>query len=642
MRDNNLQSNKKNNNYENIQENSINSIDNNSQFPKKKFFTDLFTSKIIEININNSQITTFNIFKIIEKNLKNNNKKIISFNSKNNNFRHLTVVKKFAFQILNSRLFFYSREGVNDCEYINYINMFTEITSKFKNPDLPFFSALNKIQKSPKLLQITSTNLNNSNIRKTRYFFLVQKLLNVLIVRKNFFIQGNSINHNLLKNLLDSIDFDNTFGIFGFESKIKKKNLYNINFTNFNNSFLSSNILGHSENPNNISEFNSLKKTKDVSLLGKKTIRFYKIKKDPKKLGLKKKIKNEFNLYKIPGRKKKNSGETGPHNKYSKDNMMRKLKNKIIESARRLINQKIKDESKDKPKEVIKKIEGIYNQDLNIKYNFWLYLQPLKIIFQFKLSAKYSRDDGVSNETLINYIFSQDKSKYPLTKKLLNMHFHEYYHNIFLGENKNWVNEYKIIKNNYGIDYALQKIEEISENDQKYKYFMINLAKNYEIFFLKKNPRLSNSHKGGLFETDIKKFINSISNEDYKTHKNKFINVAKKYINLPDESFNQKNIYIGKYTKSEDGFDRNLAKKKDKEKKIREKEFLKIKTEVNENNKSYIQKKETKRVIFKVIKFKNKKDIEKEEKISGLDHSASSIGINESNDSEKKDIEIII
>ena len=65
MRDNNLQSNKKNNNYENIQENSINSIDNNSQFPKKKFFTDLFTSKIIEININNSQITTFNIFKII-------------------------------------------------------------------------------------------------------------------------------------------------------------------------------------------------------------------------------------------------------------------------------------------------------------------------------------------------------------------------------------------------------------------------------------------------------------------------------------------------------------------------------------------------------------------------------------------------
>ena len=34
--------------------------------------------------------------------------------------------------------------------------------------------------------------------------------------------------------------------------------------------------------------------------------------------------KEDLKIKKNPGRKKKNSGETGIHNKFSKDNMMRK------------------------------------------------------------------------------------------------------------------------------------------------------------------------------------------------------------------------------------------------------------------------------------------------------------------------------
>ena len=647
MRENIQQSNKKNNGSRNNQKRLFNSIRDDSKLSPKYTFKGLLISKIVEINVIKSQIIAFNIFKTNDEN------KIVC-SSKNKTFCNLFFIKKTSLEILNGRLFFYSREEFNDFLTINYINMFVELITKFKNPNLPFFSTLNKIQKIPKPLQITPINKNKQSIHKTKYYYLVQKLLKVSVVKKNLLIQGNYINHDFLDRLLNTVDFNNTYGTFGFESKknfteskIKKKTLYNINFTSLNNFILQSNTSQNLETSDKISQFDSLKKTNEFSLLNKKRTFPYKIKKDSKKLG-QKKLNNGLNLYKNPGRKKKNSGETGLHNKYSKDNMMRKLKNKIIESARRLINLKIKDESKDKSVGEIKKIEGVYNQDLNIKYNFWLYMQPLKTIFQFKLSTKYSRDDGVSNSTTINYILSQDESKFPLSKKLLEMYFHEYYHNIFLGEDNNWSNEYKIFDNTYEIDYALSKIEEITEDDhqtyEKYKNTMLNLAKNYEIFFLKKNPRFSNSHKGGLYETDIKKFINSISNEDYLMYKLQFINAAKNYINLPDESFNKKNIYIGKYIKSEDGYDLNTVKKKDKDKKfkeIKEKELTAIKTEKIEINLNNSQKNFDKSGIFKVIKFKGKNDNIKEEKIFGSDHTSSTnAGINENNDIERQDTEI--
>ena len=54
-----------------------------------------------------------------------------------------------------------------------------------------------------------------------------------------------------------------------------------------------------------------------------------------------KKIFFEKKKFNNAGRKKKNSGEYGAHNKFSNDNIMRKLKNKVIESARKLISNKI-------------------------------------------------------------------------------------------------------------------------------------------------------------------------------------------------------------------------------------------------------------------------------------------------------------
>ena len=176
---------------------------------------------------------------------------------------------------------------------------------------------------------------------------------------------------------------------------------------------------------------------------------------------LDKKLKNlkEFKIKKNPGRKKKNSGEIGTHNKFSKDNMMRKLKNKVMESARKLINYMVKSEAGENYKEFgeMRKIQGIFCQELNIKFNYWFYLQPLKKIFQFKMSSKYSKGDLDSNFRLISKLYSNHYiNKFPKTIKLLESKFHEYYHNIFLGE-KNWIEEFNIPKeeNKYQIEYFL-------------------------------------------------------------------------------------------------------------------------------------------------------------------------------------------
>ena len=249
-------------------------------------------------------------------------------------------------------------------------------------------------------------------------------------------------------------------------------------------------------------------------------------------------LRNNFNKGNIhPGRKKKNSGEVGTHNKFSKDNMMRKLKNKVMESARKLINKVIKDESNSEFKyyKEMRKIEGIYSQELNIKFNFWFYFQELKNIFKFKMSTKYSKGDLDSNHTLIKKIYSKDRDKFPKTISLFEMPFYQYYHDIFLGENKNWTSHFNIKEkeNYYQLDYFVGSNSLNKESDfEIYKTTIFNLAYNYERFFLDKNPRISINKKNiSTKSINIKEIIDYINNMDKDSEilKIKFIEKASTY-----------------------------------------------------------------------------------------------------------------
>ena len=368
---------------------------------------------------------------------------------------------------------------------------------------------------------------------------------------------------NSVPNLIHQINSNYSFPELSI--KEKENNLYNNN----------NNLTNYFTNLSNITFLNQKRKTPFVIDDEKKYANFkYKIfittsnneKSDEEKINseinsekneypkkvifrMDKKFRNykEERIKKNPGRKKKNSGEIGIHNKFSKDNMMRKLKNKVMESARRLINKMIKIESGEEYKYFgeMRKIQGVFCQELNIKFNFWFYVQKLKTIFQFKMSTKYSKGDFDSNAQLISKIYSEKyKNKFPRTIKLLDMMFHQYLHEIFLGE-KNWTNEFEISEedNQFGINYFLKNKLDENKNDLFYLEKMNKLAIKYELFFLNKNPRIY-SNKNEEKISQIREIIKKISQQDYEKYKYYFI--SKSVFYLPDikSSYVQ---YLNKY-----------------------------------------------------------------------------------------------
>ena len=237
-------------------------------------------------------------------------------------------------------------------------------------------------------------------------------------------------------------------------------------------------------------------------------------------------------VHKSKGRKAKNadnSNSDSKHTKYSADNMMRKIKNKVIESSRLLINKVLRDEI-DSNKNIkftlahreFRKIQGSFSQELNIKYNFWFYQITIKDIFCLEISNKYSAIEKSSNKLLIDYLFSSSNNFYYLkTKQLLNMPFHQFYHDIFLGQDPNWKNIYGIKENEnkYQIQYVLKNLEEeekgAANSNPNINYIedISNLAHHYEDFFLNKKPRnVDYNNKKNQF---IKTFMNNSLNDKY-------------------------------------------------------------------------------------------------------------------------------
>ena len=231
------------------------------------------------------------------------------------------------------------------------------------------------------------------------------------------------------------------------------------------------------------------------------------------------------------GRKSKNSktDQESKHTKFSEDNMMRKIKNKIIESSRLLVNKLFIDELKDVKDKVyfnckeFRKIKGSFSQELNIKFNLYFYQMKIKEIFSLELSHKYTAIDNHSNKELINYIFSEpNKDLFPKTKKILDMPFHQYYHDIYLGEEKNWKQTYGIAEddNKYQIEYLLESLkEEEGEdaiNNEAYAHSINNLARDYEKFFLSKKTR--NVDLGNKKEDCIKSFMENTTQGQYQSY----------------------------------------------------------------------------------------------------------------------------
>ena len=478
-----------------------------------------------QIQIKNSEeIKSFfpNKMKVINQaNIKKVLEKFFSFKS---SFNELKESKIFHLKIIKSKISLF--EDLQPNHYKFDISLINEIYNKYKNCKPPFFHILDNISKNDKPLNLEKKNNNSDSNRKL-------ELLNL----NNF----NKKQNEKFSALTEDYDFENT------SFKINNNNLTffekNIDFSPLYESQVIKNIFLNKKRKKQIDEprkkfrknmvlISNQKNKKDIeekvmnNQSNKKVIfRLLKSDKNRSKISSLK----GYKFKKQPGRKKKGSGEIGDHNKFSKDNMMRKLKNKVMESARKLINKMIKIESNDEAKcyREIRKIEGVYSQELNIKFNFWFYFQKLKDIFQFKMSSKYSKGDLNSNSRLISKIYSIEKrDKYPKTIQLFEMKFYEYYHEIFLGEKKNWYLYFDIKEkdNKYQLEYFLNNDgSKLDKDYYLYKNTIIKLAHSYELFFLKKNPRLSGKKHKEEKESHSKEMIKFIPDEEIEAYKYQFI-----------------------------------------------------------------------------------------------------------------------
>ena len=469
-------------------------------------FNNFFNSSLNNINFNNRTSFSF------EKVKKNKNQLLKNSRNENELLKSSNYCKNKKVNNKNKLI----KPIIIEDNALNENNCFKLSNSKKKNNKNDLFSNY--------LKNTSKENLNTA--------FNIKDIHNFALTAKNVEIFPNKLKMPVFFNEIDCLNKNNKI----FENKVIKNNYKEI-FIKTNN-----NESNHKLN----NSFKDIKKENDLLLNEKQyySSGSFTIQESSDNIGNNNEtiFQNKKILFK--GRKRKNSKSLNiesKHTKHSSDNMMRKIKNKVIESMRLLINKVLKNEIKNESikynllyKE-FRKIQGSFSQELNIKYNYWFYQITIKDIFSLEISNKYTAIEKSSNKELIDYVYSpMNNHKFTKTKKLLNTTFHQFYHDIFLGEEKTWKNYYGISdeENVYGIEYLLNNLEEEDNGEsdidnKRYINDINDLAHHYEEFFLEKKPR----------------------NVDYNNKKNQFIKtfmqntLNDEYLTLLEEVRNHKNYY---------------------------------------------------------------------------------------------------
>ena len=141
-------------------------------------------------------------------------------------------------------------------------------------------------------------------------------------------------------------------------------------------------------------------------------------------------ITKEYERKNAKGRKSKyNLGGNGKHNKFSLDNIVRKVKTNLFEIILIFINLSITSDQKEnksknsKKKEFLVKIDQEIIKTINVNDNLELLESTLKDIFSKNASIKYKHLDLERNKKLIDKIYEQKIQK--KTISILNKTFEQ-------------------------------------------------------------------------------------------------------------------------------------------------------------------------------------------------------------------------
>ena len=181
----------------------------------------------------------------------------------------------------------------------------------------------------------------------------------------------------------------------------------------------------------------------------------------------------------ILGRKRKTSQRKGNHNKYAKDNIFRKIKNKMIKNLtnhiNELINKKYNGNIGYGPN--IKKIFTMnQNQIIFSKYDKEFLQTPLKEILSNNISGKYYNFSLEHNKNIIESLLNEeDTEKRDFFKKFFNLKFIDCFKH-FKGE--------KILPILEGLKSLDEVCKDIMKNDKDetyiktFRYYVVHFEEN--------------------------------------------------------------------------------------------------------------------------------------------------------------------
>lgn len=197
----------------------------------------------------------------------------------------------------------------------------------------------------------------------------------------------------------------------------------------------------------------------------------------------------EVVIPKIMGRKRKDSHTKGKHNKYSNDNLYRKVKSNLLNILYEFINSKIKEEYKyiseyNLKENILRKIEHKQVVNSNITFNQNFLSTTLRKIFSVEISHKY-KCDYHHNENLINYLLDEHNEKREKFASLFDLTFLDCI-NHFRGT--------KYFQELNGMmTYGEFKEKYMDDND--YIKSMDYIVNNYEFIIMNKKSRKSKKER---------------------------------------------------------------------------------------------------------------------------------------------------
>lgn len=198
-------------------------------------------------------------------------------------------------------------------------------------------------------------------------------------------------------------------------------------------------------------------------------------------------------IKKAKGRKLKNSKEQGFHNKFTFDNIIRKIKAISMKSFFNFFNNKIKEVYKDSEVKSLwglKKLNQSQIKNSNIEYNRLFFEKSLKDIFSDDITTKWKTEGRDHNKKLIEKLLNEEnKGKKIIFEKILNYKFIDIVK--YLRGEREGLDQLK------GLDFDKYMWNKIKK-DENYLIIFKNNMKNIEKLIQNKKPRIKKKYKNKL------------------------------------------------------------------------------------------------------------------------------------------------